>query len=596
MKIEGLNYYSSYIITEHSFDNVLEDFKKISLNKLNIYYDKNIEVTTAVENNDRLTLIGYCFDIRDSSKNQNIVLTSLLMAGNLHEELDYINGRYILILTRSDNHYIYSDALQLRPLVYHKESGSLASHDSLLNNVLKKTKYNISSPSLGKNNSLDYTQYNEIYKYNPNLYLNYNEFKFIRFYPRREIENKASEQVFLEIKPYLDQISRYLMNVKNNVFLTITGGIDSRVSASLTRDFSNKIEYLTYTKQKEKLDTPLKKLVYRNDESITSEMKRYLGWNHRIIDLDDYKPTKEEISDYLKVFNSRHAYSLINYYRYYRGYYKALHIKSTGFGMGKADFPKNLDEKTDTFEFYEKCLDGLKSGFKNRRDYKKKVKEYFKRNKVLEGFTYGRHYHDLFHLESRMGNWHSTLTLETDPETEEFIIMNSRKLIDLIMQPSINERRNHELYKIIINYYWPVLLKFGVNKIEENIEHKKTLGLPNIKVLEINKVQLNIQDNAILAIPDVKIISNLEMHTFGITGKVGTKLIIRSYYKNEKGRNKIKVIVKEGMEINIYDILDINNGLSLEVSEKGVSISIVYNHDYTQSSWIHAGRLTIEKQ
>src|SRR5699024_6119730 len=164
------------------------------------------------------------------------------------------------------------------------------------------------------------------------------------------------------------------------------------------------------------------------------------GWNHTFIDLDDYKPSKEEVSNYLKTFNSRHAYSLINYYRNHKKYHKALHIKSTGFGMGKADFSKDLDDEQDTYEFYEKCFHGLQAGFKNRLDYKDKVQEYLNRNLMYEGFTNGRHFYDLFHIESRMANWHSSLTLETDPETEEFILFNSRKLIDLIMEPSIKER------------------------------------------------------------------------------------------------------------------------------------------------------------
>src|SRR5699024_4715426 len=152
-----------------------------------------------------------------------------------------------------NNHFIYSDALQLKPLVYHIESKSLASHDSLLRHVLVKSNYKITRPSTHKNNSLDYTQYNEIYKYNPSLYIDYNKFEFVRFYPRIEMTNKPAEAVFEEMRPYLDQVINYLMNVKNDIFVTVTGGIDSRVSTSLTRAFSNKVEYLTYTKKAENL-------------------------------------------------------------------------------------------------------------------------------------------------------------------------------------------------------------------------------------------------------------------------------------------------------------------------------------------------------
>src|SRR5699024_2569006 len=384
--------------------------------------------------------------------------------------------------------------------------------------------------------------------------------------------------------------------LNQTIFVTVTGGIDSRVSASLTRDFSNQLEYLTYTKKRETLDTPLKKLVYRNDEAITAEMKKYLGWNHTIIDLDDYKPSQSEVNTYLKKFNSRHAYSLINYYRNHKNYYKALHIKSTAFGMGKADFSKDLDIKEDTHEFYEKCLYGFQAGFKERKDYNQKIQEFFDRNLMTEGYPLGRHYYDLFYLESRMANWHSSLTLETDPETEEFILINSRKFIDFIMQPPINQRREYKLYKTIINYYWPVLLKFGINKLENNIENKNSQQLSDVRISDFNKISLTKDNEKIIAKPSVKEINNLEFYTFGITGKAGSKVKIRSYYQNEKARNKIKVIIKEDMDITTYDILDLNDGLILELSKKGISISIVYNYDYKKSSWLHACRLTVEKQ
>src|SRR5699024_3120271 len=88
----------------------------------------------------------------------------------------------------------------------------------------------------------------------------------------------------------------------------------------------------------------------------------------------------------------------------------ALHIKSTVFGMGKADFPEELDNKSDDFKFYKKCIHGLSVAFKKLYNLDEEAPKYFERNLVTEGVTLNRHYFDLFHLESRMGNWHSALT------------------------------------------------------------------------------------------------------------------------------------------------------------------------------------------
>src|SRR5699024_9961385 len=118
-----------------------------------------------------------------------------------------------------------------------------------------------------------------------------------------------------------------------------------------------------------------------------------------------------------------------------------------------------------------------------------------------------RHYFDLFHLESRMGNWHSALTLESDPETEEFIFTNSRKMIDFIQQPKLEERKEFTLYKRIIDHYWPLLLHFGIYKYHDigleflkNIKHAMEVKInifvnynPSESILEKQKYGFYIQ-------------------------------------------------------------------------------------------------------
>ncbi len=50
-------------------------------------------------------------------------------------------------------------------------------------------------------------------------------------------------------------------------------------------------------------------------------------------------------------------------------------------------------------------------------------------------------YHDIFHLESRMGNWHSNITQETAPGLIEFVFVNSRKVLELLQSPFLYERK-----------------------------------------------------------------------------------------------------------------------------------------------------------
>lgn len=602
MRINELKYNSSYVISEWNLDSVLSQYKYVNIDKIKLYYDEDVDITQVQDGNDSITMIGYCFDIRDGSKDSKDILLDILNTDNLEEELDYINGRYNFIIQINSTVKVYSDASQLRPLVYHEESKTLASHDSLLKEILAVYEIEVEQRSPGFHTELDFTRFKDIYKFNPSLFLDYTNFEFTRFYPRENLIRQSSQEVFKEMKPYLDQSRIYLENIDNDKFVSVTAGIDSRVSAALTRDFSNEMEYLTYTQSRKRLATKMAKKIYKIDEKITTDMRDYLGWNHSIIKLSDYTPPKDEIKELNKIYNSKHAYALANYYKD-KNYNKAIHVKSTVFGMGKADFPSELDQQEDTYDFYKKCVHGLPQRFFDHADFDKEMEAYFERNLINEGVTKGRHYFDLFHLESRMGNWHSMLTLETDPQTEEFIFTNCRKMIDFIQSPSTQEKRNFKLFKEIINYYWPVLLQFGINSIkkeqregndEQDTEELIVTTGNGLSIKHINKIDIKENNGAIVVKPDSDLVNIYDSYSFAIEkGNFSVKLT--SFYRNQKAKNKINVIIKNTDNIEVFDILELNDGITIELKDKPVIVSVVYRANFTSKSWVDAGRLKIEQ-
>src|SRR5699024_12139014 len=129
-----------------------------------------------------IVLICYCFDIRNGKKDVEAILSDILNSDNIDEELDYINGRYNFIIQKGEEINIFSDASQLRPFVYHENSKILASHDSLLKDILNEFEIEVKSRTPGFHTVLDFTRFDDIYKFNLSLYLHYNDFKFTRFY------------------------------------------------------------------------------------------------------------------------------------------------------------------------------------------------------------------------------------------------------------------------------------------------------------------------------------------------------------------------------------------------------------------------------
>lgn len=600
MIFKNIDYRKAYLLTPNNLKiNNIKMVNHLSVGNYILYYSKNQSVYTYNDNEGTGILIGYAFDIRDPKITEKEILKKLLSSSDMVEELEYLNGRYFVITQKNDKTEVYSDASQLRPLVYHSETKVLASHDGIIQGMLLDHGIQLDRRSEFNHNELDFTRYYEIFKFNPSLSLNLETFEFNRIYPRVELKERTAKYTFNEIKSYLDNSIEWLKQNTQEKFLSMTGGIDSRVSAALTRELSADIEYMTYTRSQKNLKSDLAKLIYSNDNKITKQMQQNMAWSHTIFNLDYYAPSEEIRQENDKILYSNHSFKLANYYKNQRKFENALHIKSTVFGMGKADFPTELNDKSDDYTFYKQCIHGISLAFKKLYNLDEEAEKYFKRNLVTEGVTMNRHYFDLFHLESRMGNWHSALTLETDPETEEFIFTNSRKIIDLIQQPSLEERKDFVLYKIMINYYWPLLLHFGINNyhelglellkdVKDKTEVKNNVFVeynPNESILEKqkNKVYFQPSDKKAYASKNYEfVISNIK--------KPG-KLALKSTYNNENGRGRIKVIIRGDEIYKEYDILDMNKEIILDFTDKPILINITYDKDYKNKSWQTAAGL-----
>lgn len=600
MILKSNNYRAGYLLTPKSLDvQELSEADYLEIGNHKLYYSQNQAVNTIENNNGMAVLLGYAFDIRYPGLNENEILENLIATSDVVEELEYINGRYFVILQKNNTIILYSDASQLKPLVYHSESKVLASHDGMIQDILLDNGYKLERRSEFNHNELDFTRYNEIFKFNPSLSLDLKTFEFERIYPRSELIERTPEYTFNKMKTYLDNSIEWLKKNDQYKFLSMTGGIDSRVSAALTRSLSDDIEYMTYTRSQKNLKTELAKLIYSNDDKITKQMQQNMAWNHTIFNLDDYEPSESAKEENDRILYSNHSYKLANYYKNQRKFKNAFHIKSTVFGMGKADFPVELDQKSDDFVFYKKCIHGLSLAFKKLYNLDEEAPKYFERNLVTEGVTLNRHYFDLFHLESRMGNWHSALTLETDPGTEEFIFTNSRKIIDLIQQPSLEERKEFILYKIIIDHYWPLLLHFGINNyheigleflksLKDKVEVKNNIFVeykPSESILEKQKNKFYIQPN------DDKAYASKNYEFFVSNKNKSGKLGFKSTYTNENGRGKIKVVIRGHEIFQEYDILDLNKEVNFDFNDQPVLITITYDKDYKNASWQKAARL-----
>lgn len=582
----------------------VSDSHSIKVNDWTLFHSKDMDVTFREMGNNSIVVLGYMLDIRDGDLTTEKIAEKLVQMNNVDNELDYINGRYVAIINKNSNPYIYTDASALLPINYSHNEKVVSSHDILIEKVLQHNAGTVNQVQDELLGSFDFTRFEEIFKFNPSLKLNLNEYTFERYYPAKEISRKSIDDILKELDLYFREMTKWLKRWDNDIILTLTGGYDSRVSMALTNELSERIEYITYLHPNPKRLSEAAQKIYDIDLFITKALEKNFRINHTQIDLADYNLTVSEREYYKSILQTAHSFSLIDYFKNERKFKKALHIKSTVFGMGKSDFPLNKNHNPETYKEMKEFIHGVSTAALELPNYNDILSDYYKRNLQSEKVGKGRHFFEIFHLESRMGNWHSNVTQETDPELLEFVFVNTRRILDLLQSPSIQERRDKVLYKKIIDKYWPALLFIGFNEKTLNLDYDK-LGIDttkyfngitiyehsNLAVTEMNERMLEIKPANENVGPEFQYVLKAKNKT-----NHSQKLKLKSLFTKENAREYINVSIMKLNEKSLgsMDIVDLSKGTDIKLEPfEEFMLEINYNHRFDKLSWQQAGRIQV---
>lgn len=601
MLVNDIYYNYSYVFSLNSIKLEIDNYNIKKVNKWNLYYSDDIDFYLYEEENIQIIILGYVLDTRNGKLSINEIMKNLSESPEIENDLQYINGRYILIVNKGNSIDVYSDASALLPINYYRDKTIISSHDIIIHNILKHNNIFLGEIQSELRGSFDFTRYEGIYKFNPSLKLNLDKLEFNRYYPVETLQPKNIDFIIEELEGYFDEMIYWLDNIKNNIILTLTGGYDSRVSMALTNSISHKIEYITYIHQNIDRLSARAQEIYDTDLYITKNIASNFNVNHTLVDLAKYNLIGTERTNALQSLQTTHSFPLIDYFRNERQFQKVLHIKSTVFGIGKSDFPLNKNHapvtKTEMFDF----IHGVSKEAQKMFEYEEIIEEYYTRNLIIEDVGKGRHFFEIFHLESRMGNWHSNVTQETDPELIDFIFVNTRRIIDLIQSPCIQERKDKILYKKIIRKYWPALLFIGINEQVYNIDYNK-IGLNNkyingLKIYEISNLTLmNRSNNEIIIRPETESVGPQNQYVFKSKNNTNDtkKFRIKSLFNKESARNyiSVKIMKLDNKTFKTVDIVDLYDGYIVTLKPfQELMIRIDYNYKFNKVSWQQAGRI-----
>ena len=568
MYFDGINLYKGFLISKDISS--LRDFNNYKLtDEYHLLVSKDYQLTKIKNENKSIYLIGYGFDIRNSSNSIETILYNLIETSNFHEELEYLNGRFVLIFVKDNRVIVSTDAGGLKPVFYSKQTELVSSHEFIIKTINQKHfKLPIEINEEYRRGFLDQTSFKKIYKLSPNNEIELNDFKTKRIFPLSNNGEAKTEDIISEMSPYIDEINNWLHHQDNKRF-SLTGGIDSRISLALAKPIIEELKFFTYLKPLNHIQNEKRRDIYSKDEKIVQDLAENLRIEHEFFTINKEKKDRNYYKKLRQVVSSNHSYALSKYFQDNIRYKNGLHIKSTIQSIAKASFEKELYESND----FNTLVNGSKRWAKKELirgedglSLIDSVSEFMKRTDLTLNNIYDYHILDILFMESRLGNFQSIITQETDNTLEVFNYFNSRKLISLLLQPNLEERQSEQLSSAVINHFWPMLNFFGVNE-ETNLymEHKKlkekivrdkekrlemfqidtTSNLGVIK--DIHKAEFIIQPNNIPIKPNenysFKIINN------SVYNKV---LNIKSKYNNIKGRN-IFTLIFDGKEVDIVD-------------------------------------------
>src|SRR5699024_8252367 len=194
------------------------------------------------------------------------------------------------------------------------------------------------------------------------------------------------------------------------LYLSLTGGIDSKTSMALSKSLKSKIKYFTYmTDINNKSFNELNRFnqIYYQDKYIVDQLVYNFDLDHQFFYLKNYIPTKNFLSKLKESVSSQHSYKLA-YILDRELKDNSIHIKSTIYGMAKMNFGQKIQDTEDTKNIIDAIafwapkeirenrhlLEELYLAFADRTEYS-----------LIDKYNYPIAIMLLW--EFRMSNWHS---------------------------------------------------------------------------------------------------------------------------------------------------------------------------------------------
>ena len=390
---------------------------------------------------------------------RNAAVALLRSETALLEMVDAWAGRFLLIFESRGKVRILTDACAMRSAYYSFSRGFvIASHVRLAAKAvgagpseLMRQAHKDPRWQFGEGRFPGHaTPFEEVWVLTPNTLIEVAEERVRRFFPREPLAEISAEDAAEAVAPILRRTVSEIC-AHNSVAVSLTGGLDSRVTLAAARERASEVEFFTYVHPRQEQ--------HRADGALAREMAGALGLRHRLLDLGGEKgPAWEAFKRALtRSVHTKHLPdAAFAYYKAFAG--TDVHLRSNLGEIGRRYYRKhrvivnkNMSARTMADIFKPKPMSDNPS-----------VLALFRRYYETVEFRGIRNYdpYDMLYWEHRMSSWHTPIVLQADSAFETLIVFNNRRVLVPLLGVPLPDRRTSKAFKRTIELLWPELLRW----------------------------------------------------------------------------------------------------------------------------------------
>lgn len=215
-----------------------------------------LDVTVNKKNTIEIMFLGDVFDALNPKRNNKEILGNLISSvhsyNDFEETIVPFAGRYIIIIKIDNEIRVYPDTFGSKSLFYYQDDNRslwIASQPQIIAEILRLVK---NQEIISENQKLDYepsypmmqSPYENIIPLIPNHYILLNDIQMIRFWPNRDLPETDMNSAAEFINKVQSGIIEAALN-RYNVFVTLTGGYDTRSVLGGCSEHLNKLQFIT---------------------------------------------------------------------------------------------------------------------------------------------------------------------------------------------------------------------------------------------------------------------------------------------------------------------------------------------------------------